>query len=265
MSKFKLINMLDSLFLSIVTFLIIFAWIQFFLKQIFLSLFLSAILSIALILIFRWLRLKKHIKEQSKSTSSIDLLRFKLAIQTMPTRSLAGIIKKLIPESYAARTNKEDLVFIKNTQTHIFTFYYSNILTESKLLELIKHKKTSNLTIFCSSFDKDVKGIASAFKNIKITLVNIEELYKIFTQHNLSVDSSHIDLNKSKITIKEILKNSLSRHHAKGYFVSGLILLFTSLIIPYKVYYVVFSSALFILSLTCKLSPTQSNTKSIFD
>ena len=50
-----------------------------------------------------------------------------------------------------------------------------------------------------------------------------------------------------------------------GYFISGLILLLTSLIIPYKIYYVVFSSILFLLSLICRLRPKNKINKSIFD
>ena len=66
------------------------------------------------------------------------------------------------------------------------------------------------------------------------------------------------------LQIKDILKNSLSRSHAKGYFISGLILLFTSLIIPFKIYYVVFSSVLFILSILCKFKPSPPNTNTLF-
>lgn len=265
MSKFKFVNIIDTIFLSAVTFFIIFAWVQFFVKNIILSLFISTILATVVILAIRWFKSRKYASKQNQLNRSSNLARFKLAIQTMPSVKLTTIIKKLIPSKYTAKTTKGDITFVKDNLTHTFTFYYENQLNDTKLLDIIKSKKASNLTIFCSTFSQDAKLVATAFKNKKIELINLEQLYDICNTHNIEIDTDNIDLNKSKITLKEILKNSLSRNKSKGYFISGLILLFTSLIIPYKIYYVVFSSILFVLSLLCRLRPTTKINHSIFD
>ena len=265
MSKFKFVNIVDTIFISIATFLIIFAWIQFFVKNFLLSLFLSAILTITILCIIRWLKSKKHSSNQAKLTYNSNLVCFKLAIQTMPSTKLATLIKKLIPAKYLAKTTKGDITFVKDNTPHTFTFYYATELTEAKLLEIIKTKPAKHLTIFCSSHTQDVKVIASAFKNRHIELITLEQLFEIFNSKNISIDTSHIDLNKHKITLREILKNSISRNKSKGYFISGLVLLFTSIIIPYKIYYVVFSSILFTLSLICRFMPRHKTNISIFD
>lgn len=265
MSKFKFVNIIDTIFLSIATFLIIFAWIQFFVKNFFLSIFISTILAIAILLTIKWFKSKKYYNQQSQLAKSSNLIRFKLAIQTMPNIKLASIIKKLIPNKYIAKTIKGDIIFNKENIIHIFTFYYSSQLTDSQLLSLIKDKKCNNLVVFCSSFSQDAKLISSAFKDKKIELINLEQLYDIFTKYDIEVDFSNIDLNKSKLSLLDIIKNSLSRNKSKGYFISGLVLLFTSIIIPYKIYYVIFSSILFALSLACRLRPSTKINHSIFD
>lgn len=265
MSKFKFVNIIDTIFLSFATFLIIFAWVQFFVKNLLLSLFISAILAIATILTIRFFKNKKYLAKQSEIANSANLIRFKLAIQTLPNTKLATIIKNLIPAKYFAKSVKGDIVFNKQDNVHAFTFYYSAQLTDTKLLELIKTKKCDRLVVFCSSFNQDAKLISSAFKDKKIELVDLEQLYHIFNKHNIHIDTTNIDLNKSKISILDILKNSISRNKSKGYFLSGLILLFTSIIIPYKIYYVIFSSILFLLSLLCRLRPNISTNHSIFD
>ena len=265
MSKFKFINIIDTAFLSILTFLIIFAWVQFFAKNLLLSLFVSAILAIAVMLGARWLKSRKYNASQQIIANNANLIKFKLTVQTMPTAKLASMIKRLIPTKYLAKTNKGDIVFTKDTQSFTFTFYYSTPLNEAKVLELIKTKTADNLAIFCSSHDKEAKLVSTAFKNKKIELVDLEQLYQIFNQNNIALNTDHIDLNKSKITLKEILKNSLSRDKSKGYFISGLVLLFTSIIIPYRIYYVVFSSVLFLLSLLCRLKPATKVNHSLFD
>ncbi|MBQ8522383.1 MAG: hypothetical protein IJ458_01820 [Clostridia bacterium] len=265
MSKFKFVNIIDTIFLSVTTFLIIFAWIQFFIKNFMLSLVISTIISITVIFVIKWFKSKKHSAKQNQLNTNSRLACFKLAIQTMPSTKLTTTIKKLIPSKYLPKINKGDISFVKDNSTHTFTFHYSSELSEAKLLELIKTKKSNNLVIFCSHFNQDTIAIANAFKNKHIELINLEQLFEIFNNKNIEIDTSHIDLNKHKITLREILKNSLSRNKSKGYFISGLVLLFTSLIIPYRLYYVIFSSILFLLSLVCRFKPTAKTNHSIFD
>lgn len=265
MSRFKFINILDTIFISVAIFLIVFAWLQFFIKNLILSLFASTIVAIAIIMLIRWVKTRKYNNHQNKLKNASNLICFKLAIQTMPNTKLCMLIKKLIPSKYIPRINKGDIHYVKDNISHTFTFYYSGQLDEAKLLDLIKTKPCTNLSIFCTSYSQDIKTIANAFKNKNISLISLEQLYDIFNNKNISIDTSHIDINKHKISIKEILKNSISRNKSKGYFISGLVLLFTSIIIPYKIYYVIFSSILLTLSLICRLKPTPKINKSIFD
>ncbi len=265
MSRFKFVNIVDSLFISVVIFFIIFAWIQFFVKNILLSLFLSAIFSSLAILFIRWLKAKKYTSTQNKLTQSSKLASFKIAIQSMPHQKLITLIKKLIPAEYNPKTIKGDISFVKNNSSTIFTFYYLGELNDIMLLNIIKNKTADKFVIFCSNFNQEADIIARSLKNKNIDIINLEQLYEIFNKNNISVDTGHIDLNKHKITLKGILKNSISRNKSKSYFVSGLVLLLTSLIVPFKLYYVIISSILFVLSLLCRLKPTIKTNKSIFD
>lgn len=266
MSRFKLINIADTIFISIVTLLIVFAWIQFFVKNILLSLFISTFIAIGIILISRWLKTKKYNTQQAQYDKQNNLTLFRLAVQSTPTSKLSNIIKKLIPTKYMPHILKGDIVLTKDNTKHIFTFDFSSQLDESKLLEIIKSKNSDNITIFCSNFNQDTLLTSKAFKNKCIELINLEQLFNIFNSKNISIDTSYIDLNRHKITLREIFKNSISRNKSKGYFISGLVLLFTSLIIPYKIYYVVFSSILLLLSLICRLNKKSTSSNiSIFD
>ena len=255
MSKFKFINIIDAFFIALITMLIIFAWIQFFIKNIILSLIISSILSLAIIYSIYYFRSKKQTKALNISSKNTSILKFKLAIQTLPHTKFIKLIKQLIPTKYETRISKGDIIVKKEGISQIFTTNFNGELTESKLLEIIKTRQSNNITVFCLSFDNSVKSIHNAFKNKTINLVTLDQLYNLFEQNNISVDTSNIDLSKHKITLVEILKNSISRNKSRGYFVSGLVLLFASLIIPYKIYYVVFSTILLGLSLVCRLKP----------
>lgn len=265
MSRFKFINIVDLLFISILIFLIIFAWIQFFLKNIILSIFVSIILALSFIIILRYFALKKNKLNIAKKQYTNDLSRFKLAIQTMSLSNIARIIKKIIPTKYAPHIIKGDIFFTRDNILNLFTFYYDDLLTEPKLLQLIKTKQCEHLTIFCIDHSQEILATSKSFKNKTITLVNLEQLYNIFTSHNIDIDMSNIDISNPKISMRNILKNSISRNKSKGYFISGLILLLTSLIVPFKLYYVIISSVLLTLSLICRFHRTQKTPTSIFD
>ena len=244
--------------------LIIFAWVQFFVRNFLLSLIVSTALSIAIILLVRQLRLRKHNAINLKISQQTNFNIFKLILLTSPTLKIATIIKNMLPSQYNPKITKSDINFVKNDTTHTFTFCFIN-LDETKLLELIKTYTAKNLTIFCNSCDNSIYHLTKVFKNKTIEIVTLEQLFDIFNETNIQLDSSNIDLSKTKTTLKQIAKNFISRSKSKGYFVSGLVLLFTSIIIPFRLYYVIFSSALFALSLICKFKSIPKVNKSIFD
>ena len=265
MSKFKIVNLVDIVFVSVAIFLIFFAWVQFFLKNILLSLFVSVILSISLMLLLKFIISQKHCSTQTALAKQDNIAKFKLAVQTMSNLKLNQLIKKLIPKECSPSAKNGDIAFTKNGISYLITQFYSSELNDIKLLDIIKTKRCANLIIFCNTISTNIQSVITAFKNKKITIITLDDLYEICEQKNIAVDTSNIELNKPKLTIKKILKNSISRKKSKGYFVSGLVLLFSSIIIPYRIYYVVFSTILIALSLVCRLQPISATSNKIFD
>ncbi len=260
MSKFRFINLIDTIFISLTTFLIIFAWVQFFVKNITLSLMLACLLAIGIIVGIKMLKNRKIERYESSNLQSVELAKFKIAIQTLPSIKVSSILKKLVPKNLSPTTKKGDIVFTKDYKTNLYTFYCSEILTESKLLEIIKTKNADILTIFCVGYDQTAELISKSITNIKIKLITLDQLYKICNENNIKLNTEHIDLNSHKIHIKDILKGFITPNKSKGYFISGLVVLFTSLIIPYRIYYVVFSTILFALSIVCKFNRRKTTT-----
>ena len=256
MSKFKFINLLDIVFISLIIFFICFAWIQFFVKNFILSLFLSCLLSIGIILGLHLLKNNKNSRINNSITKSNNLAKFKIALLTLPSTKVTQLIKKLLPKNISFMTKKGDIIFTKDNKVNLYTFYYYNELDDNRLLEIIKTKKADKLTIFCASFTASAKILTTSFTNITINLITFDQLYQLCVDNNITLNTDHIDLTTHKVTIKDILKGFVTKSKSKKYFMSGLIILFTSLIVPHKIYYVVFSTILFTLSLVCKFKHT---------
>jgi len=265
MSKFKFINLVDYVFLLFTIFLIVFAWVQYFVRNILFSFLISAFITLAIMWIIGWFKCKKRTLSQNQIEENKSLSLFKLAIQTLPNSKLTSLIKLLLPIDIQIKTSKGDILFEKENISHLITFQFAEDLTESKLLEIIKQKSATHLTIIGTNFNPEVQTLSKAFTNKTIELISLEQLFKICNNKNIKLDTSNIDINNPKTSIKELFKNSLSRNKSKGYFISGLVLLFTSLIIPYKVYYVMFSSILFVLSILCRFKPKSKASSTIFN
>ena len=171
MSKFKIISIMDTIFISFVIMLIIFAWVQFFVRNFLLSLIVSTALSIAIILLVRQLRLRKHNAINLKISQQTNFNIFKLILLTSPTLKIATIIKNMLPSQYNPKITKSDINFVKNDTTHTFTFCFIN-LDETKLLELIKTYTAKNLTIFCNSCDNSIYHLTKVFKNKTIVALS---------------------------------------------------------------------------------------------
>lgn len=251
MSKFKLINILDYIFIFIALFLAFFAWINFFIRNIFLSIFLALFLTCTIFIVMYLLKSKKKQKSIHAQDSQIALTKFKLAIQSCSTQKLTLMLKQLIPNNSEVKIKSGNLHFNLNGCNYAFVPHFQK-LDDAQLLNLIRNLNTQNITVFCISFDKQAEYICSVFKDKTIQLIDLAKLYSAFVNKGIQIDTDNIDLTKPKISVKDVLKNSLQPQKSKGYFVSGLVLLFTSIIIPYKIYYVVFSSMLLILSIVCK-------------
>ena len=264
MSKFKFVNIVDLVFITICTFILMFAWVQFFVKSLFLSLFVSVLLTFTLMIVVRVFKSRKYNAQQLILTNNTNLIKFKLAIQTMPTLKLAQIIKQLIPTEYNPKISKNTITFIKNGSTHNFALYYSSELNENNILEILKTYNCNNIVIFCSGYNRQVKEISTSFNNISVELISLEQLYEIFNKNDVNIPTDNITLNQPKSTLKQILKRSVSREKSKGYFISGIILLISSILVPYKIYYLVFSSLLIILSLVCRIKPNQKINTDLF-
>lgn len=250
MSKFRFINFLDFIFIFLAIFLIFFAWFNFFVRNIILSAFLAVFLSSVIIFIFKYFKNIGYQKNLSNQASQTAILKFKLAIQTYSSQKLISLLKRLVPASVSA-VKSGNIYFMQNNKKCVFIPCLQNV-DEAQVLSLIKNIIADEIVIFCLDFTGSAESVCSVFKDRNIRLININKFYNILSAKQIEVQTNHIDLSKPKVSVREILKNSLAPQKAKGYFISGLVLLFTSLIIPYKVYYVVFSSLLLLLSILCK-------------
>ncbi|MBR1988166.1 MAG: hypothetical protein IKA36_03895, partial [Clostridia bacterium] len=115
-------------------------------------------------------------------------------------------------------------------------------------------KSVDEIDIICESFSPNIN--TKILKNKTINLIDKTKLYNdYFLKSCLFPNSENIDSKITKLSFLDIIKNMFAPHRAKSYFFCGLILIFSAIILPYFLYYLIVGSLLLCFSIVCKLLP----------
>lgn len=257
MSKFKVINLIDKVFITCSIFLIIYAWINFFLRDLWATFFLSLIFSFAVVFLLFYFFNKRNEKKHLSKQHIKDMEEKFLAFRLLTKLNQLKLIKSIIEKTCECKKIKDSLLFFhegKNQQIMIST--NKEKLTQFELENLIQNleKNVSVLQIICCEVETNIN--TKILKNLEVKIVTKNELYnKYFLPSNTFPDCSNLDTKIERKKFGEIMKNFLIPQKAKSYFLCGLILIFSSIILPYQTYYLIFGSTLLVLSVLCKLQP----------
>lgn len=256
MSKFKFFNVIDSIVISLIVFLITFAIIQFLLVNFVLSLILSIILSVAILMVAKFLITKKTNKKLTCIEDKVNAEIYNINFKTYSDTKKLSFVKNFINQNYSPKIVGKHIDFFKDNEKHMMIVEMNEEkITENFLYNLLKTylNKTQNLIIVCNNYDDVVKETCNSIKNIKIKFINKYDFYLKCKENNLKI-IENIKIIKNKLRIKDIFKNFFNIAHFKGFFVGGLIMLFTNFIVPFRIYYLIFGIILLIFSLICKFN-----------
>lgn len=258
MQKYKITSFFDKLLVSCAIFLILYAWINFYIRNLWTTFILSIIFSTAIVYIIYFIINKKQEKSQAKKDNIKEInLKF-FAFKLSPIEDKLNLIKSILSLKFDTTIKNQEIFYIDNQKKHMLIFATEQIeLSNNDLINLLsKHNKKSidEIDIICESFSHDIN--TKILKNIKINLIDKTSLYNdYFQKSNLFPNSENIDTKITKLTFVEILKNMLIPRRAKSYFFCGLVLIFSAIILPYFVYYLIVGTILLVLSILCKILP----------
>ncbi len=257
MSKFKIINLIDKVFITCAIFLIIYAWINFFIRDLWTTFFLSLIFSFACVFLLFYFFNKRNEKKFISKQNLKDMEEKFLAFRLSPKSDKLKLLKSIIENKYECKKIKDCLVYFKDEKIHQITLATdTQKLSQFELENLIQNseKNVSVLQIVCCEVDANLN--TKILKNLDVEIITKKELYEnYFTLFNTFPDCSNLNTKTDRKKFKEIAKNFFIQNKAKSYFLCGLILIFSSIILPYHTYYLIFGTVFLIFSIICKLQP----------
>lgn len=257
MSKFRIINLIDKLFVSVAIFLTIFAWVNFYIRSLWSTFIISLIFSAAIIYIIYYLLNKKQDKVISTKKRIDDINENFYAFKLLSKQQKMQLIKAVLSKEFETSIKNEKLTYIQDEKKHLVLFAtHYDILKQNDLINLLDDNIIQDIDYIDIICNEMANLNTNIYKFKQIHIIDKSKLYDdYFAKNQMFPDKSELNLKATKISFKQILKEFFVPRKAKSYFFCGLILLFSSLILPYHTYYIIFGTLFMIFAVLCKLLP----------
>ena len=250
----KLSVMLNEVFKFLIIFCVYFLWLNYFysnfLVSVLTSIILSALTSYILTTIFYRKQHKINLNKEEQKKLKDATTQF---IFNTLDENLAFFENLFIKKGYMAKKLSYGLILTYGQDTFLFLPNYTkDDITESVVINAYKISKELNINkimLVGVEFDEYLKIFASSLNNINFAFLNENDVYnQLLKPLDYFPENKIIFKHNKKTTFKMFFNLLLNKNNSKSYFIGGIILLFSSFFIKLSLYYIIFSSILFVLS-----------------
>lgn len=248
MKKRLIPAILDTAFVFIATFAIVFTLIRFY-SFFWLALVVAIIFAFACAIIFRLISARRCAKYSLKTADADKMERTLNTFCLMTEEELISFFITLLDKMEVPYTvNKKGLTLTSNNTCIKFYFTFSKAY-EGKIIEFYKNTdEGKNLMVIGRDFSEDVIGLTQRFAG-RIKLLDGATLYLTLKRFEV-FPKEKLEFKKVKPTLN-VPKSLFNKKNAKRYFFYGLLLQFFSFFVYYPVYYVCFGAGMMIFSVIC--------------
>lgn len=251
---FKIGFFIDEIFKILLVFLISLVFFRTTLISFKLCLGLSCCTTLIICLLFFYIKLRKNKHRQFKKEQIKKIENIKLQLINASDLELRGYFKQLL--NVECSKNGE-LIQINNEEKILFIpFFCKETLEYGDLLQIYKknkNRKLSKVTILCVNKTPECEILSKNYKKIEYEIITLPTLFKNYIEPSNKYPNIYVECPiKEKLTLARLKKHVFNRTRVKSYILCGIVLLFSSYFVPLKIYYLIFSALLFIMSL-CSL------------
>lgn len=236
----------NEIFKFATIFCLSFIWCNYYIRNTVKSLIVSFLVTIGLDLIIGIFYKKKYNKYQKSIKDQKEITYISNQLLFSSKQESNNYIKKIF------NISKLEIV-INNEKYKLFNYLNKTEFSKEDgifVVNELESKKLSNGIIFAQNFNSEILSTLNSISTYNIICSDISDLYLNFIKEKNIKPEEKIKLSENrKNSIKEIVKISLNKSNSKKYFIFGLSTLFLSFFAFYNIYYIVFSSILFSLSL----------------
>lgn len=260
-------KVIDSIAYLVAIFILTFAWVRFYTKNITLSAIIASIVSIASCIIINILLNKKErgVIKSSADKREAEALGLSLLGATNE-EVLAYFLHSLSSDDYKLTNCKNYLIKeYHSAQNGVHSTMHSTLVLpyfiKSKFdvddaifaLKLARTLGLTDIEIYAISSTSEAQDLLKKVKNINSTLFDQYKLFSIIN-HSYHIPKT-LDTNTPKLNFAGMIAFAFDKQRARNYLLFGLILLATSFLVPYKLYYLITGSVLCLTATIVKILP----------
>ena len=255
----KYISLILQSFLRILLiFCLTFIWVRYFIRQLWLAVLISGIITLILDIFIRLITRRKYSKNSMKIKEKEEAENMFLSLVT--STNYINFFFSIAKKENSNSVKKKNYILIENTtnKTLFYPFMSANDLTKDDIAKIIitaNKEKVNKIVITCGEINKEAYSFSKSI-NIPIILLdkfltynNLYKYYDIYPEITMSYQKS------KKLAFKEMLAFSFNKSRTKGYFLSAIVLLISTLFIRMNVYYCIMASLLIIFALISFFNP----------
>ena len=241
MKKIRISNIFDFLIGTSFLFLVFFVWTRYFVHKIWLTIIISSVLTFFAISIYHIIQTKRQNKKILSENEMKNAHQISTKFLLMTKQEILKEFEKYLSIKYLTKSKSDYLIINDNILRPIFS---SATISDRDVIESytkIKKMNVKKLIIVCQGASTEAKKIAELITDKKVVVLEefdaFENIYK-----PLKFEIPKNANERSKKNIGDYVSFALKKERTKNYLIVAFFLLFSSFILRYNIYYVVFAS-----------------------
>lgn len=254
----------QAFFRCILIFFIVFVWIRYFVSPLWLAATITTAATIIIDAILRIIFRRKNSTAALKKSEQEDAENAFLSLSLDP-KALDFFLR--LASSRHSAEKKKNCIFISHDdgeKVMLVPFLSHKNLSPDDVASFVLLARdfgAKKIVIPCKNADKECFSFAKNFEEEFVILNQYETYQKLYREYNM-LPEIKIKYKKEKaLAFRELAMQSLNKSRAKGYFLSALVLCFSTLFVRATIYYCIVASALMILALVSLFNPFEKSSK----
>ena len=255
MNKSLIAMVIDIAFRYLIIFFIAFAWLRFYIYNGIVCGLIAFAISIAINTIISAITNHRTMVKKNTLKEGAKIEECALKLATMDNYERNKFFASLMPDATNLHTYKSYTSFKLNAKKMIMV--YCDIGNKEKLFEnLSRYKnKCEKIIMVANEWKSEIRKLANNL-NFDIVLLDSEQMFHLLYTKTKSFPESEITYkSNTKTCWKDVLDLCLQKRNWFRYFWAGLLIIFASFVMPFRNYYIVWGSALLVLSFLCIIRP----------
>jgi len=257
MKKISLMLIFDCVFKFILLFSLNIIWTLYFIRITWLSVICAIILPIIEILIGKYFLFRRNKKTAPKLQEQQHIEDVNNAFIFMAQKKVLNFFNKLFSSTHDTKIKHDYIIIGQETPIIIYPCFKLNKLNSDEIIKMynsITEKNIKRILILCNSYETNIVQVLNNFKTQVIILDKVKIYYNFLKPKSTFPEINSNTPTKNKLKFKEIIQIAFNKKKTKSYFLSAFFILFSSIFVSYKIYYLIFASILFIFAILSRFN-----------